>query len=155
MCRNNFVSRNNNEGGVFLYSALLAQVFLYKVQEPIVSWLSGSWLFHLPDLDSDSDCKPNGFYWQCRTFSTAQIPIPTAHYRNRDRNWNPIVLVTYRQPWAKNQNHIQKDVRSFISNYGNTFYALKWKSWIVLNVLLHFRMFPQVSHTYRCHICIT
>ena len=43
-------------------------------------------LFTLPDLDSDSDSKPNGYIAPCRSFHTAQgqvqILIPTANYRN-------------------------------------------------------------------------
>ena len=42
--------------------------------------------FTLPDLDSDSDSKPNGYIALCRSFHTlhSQIPIPilTANYRN-------------------------------------------------------------------------
>ena len=38
-------------------------------------------LFTLPDSDTDSDCKPNGYIVLTRTFHTAQsqiqIPTPT------------------------------------------------------------------------------
>ena len=45
-----------------------------------------SCLFTLPDPDSNSDLKPNGYIVICRTFhpvrSRIQIPTPTAKYRN-------------------------------------------------------------------------
>ena len=43
-------------------------------------------LFTLPDLDSDSECRPNGYIVICGTFHTVwshiQIPIQTAEYRH-------------------------------------------------------------------------
>ena len=48
--------------------------------------ITSNGLFTLPDSESDSDSKPNGYIALCRSFQTAwsriQIPILTANYRN-------------------------------------------------------------------------
>ena len=58
----------------------------------LLSITNGS--FTLPDLDSDSDNKPNGYVALCRKFHTVQnqIQIPKLTGRLHEWDWNSSLL---------------------------------------------------------------